>query len=267
MNQTEDRLQRFLQASSFAVYYGHGQAERLAEFDLAIIEPKGHDEESLHRMREAGTLLIAYVSVTEVPEYDPFLALLKPNDFLAVSGTPVTNPHFDTRLVDLRSRNWTNLLLHRIGQHIRLAGYDGLFLDTISNVEWPVLPAVVRAEQQEAAVRLVKQLRKLYPGHLLLQNNGFDRLCERTAPYLNGFCWENPDFVKPETHDWHDRIRRKLRALAKDHPIRVLALMEEETLSESATEEAIYWSGRESYLMYRAPKHYLAVKSTREQKK
>lgn len=268
MNQAEDRLQRFGRAESFAVYYGHGQAERLAEFDLAIVEPQGQNGETLQLMHEAGTLVVAYVSVTEVPDYDPFLPLLKPEDFLTVNGAPVTNPHFDTRLVDLRSRNWTNLLLFRIGQHIRLAGYDGIFLDTISNVEWPALPPGIRAEQQEAAVALVRQLRELYPGHLLLQNNGLEVLCEQTAPYMNGYCWENPDFVKPETHDWHDGIRRKLRSLAKAHPaIRVLALMEESTLSESALEEAVYWAGRESYLLYRAPKHYLDVIPRDEQMK
>lgn len=265
MNEATSRLSRFAQATGYAVYYGHGQAEQLKQFDVAIVEPKGQTAESVNMMQEAGTLVVAYVSVIEVPDYDPFRNMLGPSDYLTVNGETVRNPHYDTMFADLRSRNWIHLLLHRIGQHLRLGGYDGIFLDTISNVEWPALPPGLRAEQQLAAVELVKRLRDLYPDRLLIQNNGLESLCSETAPYINGLCWENPDFVKPESYDWHDGIRRRLKKLAKAHDVRILALLEEGILSESAIDEGVYWAGREQYLVYRAPYRYLEVKPKEEQ--
>jgi len=254
-----DRLERFRQAGSFAVYYGRGQSEILSQYDIAIVEPAGQNEQSLAALQAAGTLTIAYVSITEIPEYDPHIKMLRPSDYLNVNGSVVSNVEYRTALADLRSKNWVNLLFHRIGRLIRLADYDGIFMDTISNVEWTVLPAGVRAEQQAAAVEIVRHLRTLYPGHILLQNNGLETICEQTAPYINAVCWENPDFVSPETFRWHENVRLRLQRLARKHGIRVLALLEEGVMEEPRMESAVYWAGREQYLVCRSARHYLDV--------
>src|SRR5690606_35512053 len=104
----------------------------------------GQSRESVDALHEAGALVLAYLSTTEVPDYDPYKPLLRDADFLTVNGARLQNPAYQTSVADLRSRIWINLLLHRTGVYLRQNGYDGLFLDTIGNVEWPVLPAGVR---------------------------------------------------------------------------------------------------------------------------
>lgn len=252
----------FAEARNFVVYYGHGQAEVLSKYDIAVVEPAGQTEQSLKVMQDAGTLVFAYVSITEVPEYDQLKALLREVDYLKLNGKIVANEEYHTMVADLRSSNWIGLLLHRIGGHLRNSNYDGIFMDTISNVEWPILPAGVRAEQQVAALELVKRLRKLHPNHLIIQNNGLEVLCLETAPYIDGICWENPDFVRPETYSWHETVRIRLKKLVSATGIRIMFLQEKGTMTEPGLESTLYWAKREQYLHYVSANHYLEVDSS-----
>jgi hypothetical protein len=254
-----DRKQSFKNAQNFVVFYGHGQADVMSQYDIAIVEPAGQSEQSLKELNHAGTLVIAYISITEVPEYDPLKKLLREADYLRLNGNIVKNKDYNTMVADLRSRNWIGLLLHRISGYLRNAGYDGLFMDTISNVEWPWLPAGVRAEQQAAALELVKRIRTLHPNHLIVQNNGLESLCYETAPFIDGICWENPDFVRPETYSWHESVRIKLKKLVSNHDNRILFLQEKSTTNEPGHESAVHWAKREKYLHYLSPDHYLNV--------
>jgi len=258
---TIDRKQKFIEARNFVVYYGHGQADLMSRRDIAIVEPAGQTEQGLRDMQESGTLIFAYVSITEVPVYDPLKALLRDGDYLKLNGKIVSNEEYETMVADLRSSNWTGLLLHRIGGYLRNSNYDGIFMDTISNVEWPSLPAGMRAEQQAAAIELVKRIRKLHPNHLIIQNNGLETLCVETAPYIDGICWENPDFVHPETYSWHETVRKRLKRLVADNDLRILFLQEKSVTSKNGLDSALEWVKRENYLHYLSASHYLEVDS------
>lgn len=261
MNPITDRKLSFTEARNFVVYYGHGQADVMSKYDIAIVEPAGQTEQSLKEMQDAGTLVFAYVSITEVPEYDQLKTLLREGDYLKLDGKIVVNEEYHTMVADLRSSNWIGLLLHRIGGHLRNSSYDGIFMDTISNVEWPILPGGVRAEQQAAAVELVKRIRKLHPNHLIIQNNGLEALCIETAPYLDGICWENPDFIHPETYSWNETVRMKLKQLVIDKNISILFLQEKSSISERGLASAKNWAKRENYLYYLSSNHYLEINS------
>ncbi|HEX7055748.1 MAG TPA: hypothetical protein VF260_00950 [Bacilli bacterium] len=261
MNETMDRRKLFAHARSFAVYYGHNQAQTLARYDIAILEPAGQTADTLKEMRETkGTFALAYVSMTEVPEYDPLKPLLHDNDYLEIAGAIVGNAVYRTRVADLRSPAWTGLILHRIGHYLRHLSYDGIFMDTLSNVEWNILPAGVQAEQQAAAVELITRIRALYPTHILVQNNGIQSLCWQTAPLIDGICWENPDFIRPETFAWHKSAKARLRKLMRRFGIQIMLLQEESTAAKPAIEAARYWAKRERFLHYAAPAHYLEVR-------
>ena len=261
MSLITDRKLSFAKARNFVVYYGHGQAHAMANYDIAIVEPAGQTEQSLKEMQDAGTLVFAYVSITEIPEYDPLKALLREADYLKQNGKIVANDEYRTMVADLRSSNWIGLLLHRIGGHLRNSTYDGIFMDTISNVEWPILPPGVRAEQQAAALELVKRIRKLHPNHLIMQNNGLEALCIETAPYIDGICWENPDFVRPETYTWHENVRIRLKNLVATNSTRILLLHERGTMTGPGLESSLYWAKRENYLHYVSSNHYLELDS------
>ncbi len=212
-------------AQSFCVYYGMENEERLKPFDLVIVESGGVSSAAVSRLQQEGKLVMAYTSVMEIRKDDPFFSLLQDEDWLKANGRCLKNPAYGNRLVDLRSKRWNGLLHHRIGQLLTRGGYDGIFLDTIGNVEWPSLTSSIRELQLQAAAQLVKGLRSLFPGHLFIQNNGIERLYAHTSEWIDAVCWENPLFCEPHL-EWSSRVAENLALLGRQGK-RVLLLFEE----------------------------------------
>jgi endo-alpha-1,4-polygalactosaminidase (GH114 family) len=253
------RREKFRSLRSFALYYGRGEADRLARYDVAVVEPKGQSPGDLKKLQASGTLVVAYVSVMEVASYDPELAWLKEDDFLRIDGERARNDEYGTTLVSLSSARWRGLVHHRIGTLLLRDGYDGIFLDTIGNVEWETLGDRTTSERA-AAVGLVRELREAFPSHVFIQNNGVVRLFTDTARYVDAVCWENPPFHLPQTRDWAERLAERIGEEAKSYGCSVL-LLAEQGLDRSplAAEKVDEVASRLGFASYRAPHRYLSL--------
>lgn len=218
---------KFMLAHNFVLYYGSGQEDELKAFDLAIIESKGQSPVSLNNLHLAGTITLAYLSIIELPGYDPDFGLLYPKEQLMINGKPLKNSSYDTYWLDIRSQNWQNILISRAEYLIDRLGYDGLFLDTIGNVEDPRLPDKLSHSLMLAATNFVRRLRDMFPRALFIQNNGFEQLFTLTSPYVDGFCWENPPFADPSGQGWIERIKHNLQKVNRYYGLRTFLLLEE----------------------------------------
>jgi hypothetical protein len=260
------RLARFAAVKNYALYYGAGREDELAGFDLAVVEPSGQNDMSLREIKNAGALVLAYLSVMEISPDAPEIKLLKGGDFISAEGRPLTNEEYGNYLVDLRSRRWTGLLMHKAGSLITRSGYDGLFLDTIGNVE--AVDVQYKEELFTAAVNIVRQLRYFYPDFILVQNWGLNRLCYLTAGYINGICWENPPFAILSCRPWTESVIRRLEKLKNEYSIKVLLLLEEKGEGCSGAGRAETDDGyrlarkiaeRRGFILYRAPYRYIGA--------
>ncbi len=249
-----DRFQRLAQAENYALYYGSGQGEELARFDLAIVEPAGQSALSLHAIKRYGTLTLAYLSIMEVAPWAPEMPALAQSDFLHLNGGPYINPAYGNYWVDIRSGRWGTMLRQRISSLLEGAGYDGLFLDTIGYVEAPFLPERLRAGLLSAAAGLVRKLRYAYPEHIIVQNGGLVELFRHTAGYVNGFCWENPPLGSAGGTEWVQGVVANLSAL-RDKDIQVLLLWDG---CDECPDEVLTIAGQKRFLVYRAPGSYVA---------
>jgi len=251
--------QRFRGITNYAVYYGRGEAEALSHYDAVIVEPSGQSPENVAQLRARGTLVLAYVSVVEIPEYDPLFAMLAEDDFMRDDeGRRMRNDTFGGHLADLSSVRWQGLLKHRIGKLLRLDGYDGVFFDTIGDLEWPNIPPSRYKGLLRNAGQFVKSVRELHPDALLVQNNGLNALCEETAPWLDGICWENPDFTDKASSRWHAAVWLRLRMLVQNHPITILLLNEtDQTGPNDRFEHATRLAEQPGIVAYGAPPGYV----------
>jgi len=227
-----NKRQRFKQIKNFFLYYGIGKAEESSQFDLAIVEPQGQNKESIEIMQSAGTLVIAYVSVVEIFEGFPYYKLLKDEDFLKIDNKPVMNKEFNTYLIDLKSERWSSILMHHIGNLILNENYDGIFLDTIGDVEFSIFNEKLQGQLICNAVELIVKIRNLYKDIIIIQNNGLNKLIESTSKLIDGICWENPIFGNPESADWMEYVIHKLSTLSKEDGIKVLLLYEEKNFAK-----------------------------------
>ena len=251
-----NRKARFSSAKNYALYYGCGGANQLTQYDIAIVEPSGHSADSILEMKSSGTLVIAYLSVLEIPPWSEDLGRLKTRDLLHLNGQPYLNQEFGNFWVDLRSSRWVNLLLERVDYLLDKVGYDGLFLDTIGYVESRLLSSDLRNKLQSAAVKIICKIRKRFPKCLLIQNCGLEDLFKRTAGYLDGICWENPPFNQLASQAWAAQIICILEQEKKSHNLQVFLLVERNHLSAQDFYLVEKVAHDKQFLVYNAPTNY-----------
>ncbi|MFT9077486.1 hypothetical protein [Ethanoligenens sp.] len=211
-----DRRARFFDARRFVVYYGQGNEEQLAPYDIVIAEPAGHDEAGVRAMRSQGAAVLAYLSILEVGPHMPMFRTLHETDFLWQNGSPMQNEAYRNRIVRLESDTVRTLLLRQA--EMLLQQYDGLFLDTAADLEYLPFTAENRAQTVEALLLFLKTLRRHFPGCLLVQNNGLLGLHRHTASLVDGFTCENllplpGSYYRPVRFFQAAHLKRTLRSL------------------------------------------------------
>lgn len=216
----------FKNIKNFSLYYGIGNSEELSKYDLTIVEPLGQNEISIKKMQDKGTLVIAYVSVVEIFEDFPSYKFLRDEDFLKIDNKRVRNKEFNTYLINLKSKRWISILMHHIGNLILNNNYDGIFLDTIADVEFDLFDEELQESLICGAVELITKIRELYEDIIIIQNNGVSKLIESTFEIIDGVCWENPNLWDVNNSDWIEYITGKLSTLCKNE-MKVLLLYEE----------------------------------------
>lgn len=244
------RRDRLLAAQNYVLYYGQGRAQELARFDLAIVEPLGQNPQTIQDIRDSGTLVCAYLSVVEFNEHLPLFHMLRPGDYLTSAGQPLFNKQYGNYLADLCSPRWRGLLLYQAGQLLLNTGYDGLFLDTIGDVEDPFLAPELRQSQLRAATEVIELIRRTFPEHILIQNNGLEKLCLCTAGMVDAFCWENPPLDRGEGDEWASSIWNRLLDFQENLQTKILLL----------TQEKAYNAPDNGFLYYCAARDYLSIR-------
>ena len=177
-------------------------------------------------MQDKRTLVIAYVSVVEIFEAFPSYKFLRDEDFLKIDNKRVRNKEFNTYLINLKSKRWISILMHHIGNLILNNNYDGIFLDTIADVEFELFNEELQESLICGAVELITKIRELYEDIIIIQNNGVSKLIESTFEIIDGVCWENPNLWGINNCDWIEYIIGKLSTLCKNE-MKVLLLYEE----------------------------------------
>lgn len=220
---------QFRRIEKLGIYYGSGAWDRLIQYDAVVLEPGHRSKEEIQAMRDRGTMVLAYVSVMEVHDEHPLRTFLSEDMYMRKETPPydfIVQASYQNRLVGLDLPNWRGLLLRHIGQLLTREGYDGVFLDTVGDVEMDVISN--QLQQIEGATLLVEQIRRVFPDTIIVQNNGLELLCDYTAPFVDGITWENPPIHLPESKQWVKVIAEKLNYLRVQYPFRIFILFEGE---------------------------------------
>jgi len=168
---------RLREARSFAVYYGSGHLNVLAQFPLVIVDAEAYTEEQLRRLQGKHTIALAYFCLAEDRAHRPTVAWYA----LDESGQPMRNERWDTYLVDVANPSWRQHLLGEMAK-MRDQGFAGLFLDTVDSAA-----RVDPGGEQTAA--LIHLLRQNWREGLFLLNRGFAVL-DRIRQAVDGVLFE-----------------------------------------------------------------------------
>ncbi|WP_314002275.1 endo alpha-1,4 polygalactosaminidase [uncultured Paenibacillus sp.] len=205
-NQAESGIDRYM------IYYGavdHSIVQNLKKYDLVIVEPQHWTTERVRQLQAAGTRVVGYVSVMEWPTWNVERGKgLRSADYLLRDGQRVYFSEWDSYLMDVREPHYRQLLVDEIEGQIANKGMDGLFLDTVGDIEDHIQHTLLRNEMIHGYLALLADIRSRYPRLWLLQNRGF-HFISLAARYLDGFLWE----------DWQDSkvseawVRQQIQAL------------------------------------------------------
>ncbi len=177
-----------LSGRSYVVYYGRGPLAGLESYDIAVLEPDGWSTPSLRQLQAKSVVTLAYLSALEVPQWREASAKLRNSDFVIVDGERWIKEPFGNWLARPDSPVWRAYLRAQVETLYR-TGWDGLFLDTMGDVEDEGLLA--RAPWLLPAVAdLVRTIRSIFPNRPIMVNNGLWRVVPLIADYIDGVCWE-----------------------------------------------------------------------------
>ncbi len=171
-------------ARSIAFHYGDDlPVAELALFDRTVVEPDHTSAAEIRALGRHGGAVYAYLSIGEVGPHRTW------RDEIDDAWTLGTNAAWDSRVMDMTATGWTDFLLARVDALVE-AGYAGLFLDTLDSHRLHAGTPALRAVQEAATVRLLREVAARHPDLRLVANRGFE-LLERVAPLLEAVAAES----------------------------------------------------------------------------
>jgi hypothetical protein len=212
----------------WAAYYRDTATPRdLAGFDLLVLDPDHHPP--LSPLSDRGQLLLAYVSLTEVGAHRDFFPRLEKAGALLEA-----HPHWkDARFIDIRNPQWGVLLVEHIVPQVLAAGFDGLFLDTLDDAEFLETRDPKRfAGTKDAAIAIVRTLRRHYPTIRLMVNRGYAIMPDiaRSVDFVLGesvqgsFDPETKEYRRPDDSDVAWQVGKLEDAARRNPRLRILTL-------------------------------------------
>jgi len=213
------------QVKTYQIYYGPIEADErvaLQKSDLVIVEPRHCTRETVRTLKQAKTLVYGYVSVMETPVWnEDRFRCLQPEDYLLIDGQRRFFPEWDSYLMNLQNPSYQKLLLEEIHQQVIQKGMDGIFLDTVGDIDEYVPEENRRRALQNAYRSFLQKTLELDPRLSIIQNRGFDTL-PWAREYIDGLLWE--DWRGDLLHDEWVVQRLKLLEKYKRRRLKVLTV-------------------------------------------
>ncbi|MDR6885370.1 endo alpha-1,4 polygalactosaminidase [Bacillus sp. 3255] len=184
----------FQQVNNYSLYYGNPNVQAMAKLktkDLVIIEPQLYTREQIQDIQAAGTLVIGYLSVMETPSWNQLRTEeLREQDYFLHNDERIHFSKWNSYLMDLREAHYRQLLLSEIEASITSKGMQGIFLDTVGDIDDYMKDMEAQAPMREAYAAFLQEVKASYPGLSVIQNRGFDTL-DDSAAYIDALLWED----------------------------------------------------------------------------
>ncbi|TAN78147.1 MAG: hypothetical protein EPN14_06815, partial [Gallionella sp.] len=114
----------------------------------------------------------AYVAVGEATRERPYLK------DIPASWRLGKNPAWNSVVLDQAQSAWPDFFAERVIRPLWQAGYRGFFLDTLDSYQLHAKGEPARRAQEAGLVRVIRELKRRFPGIKLMFNRGFEILPE-----------------------------------------------------------------------------------------
>ena len=218
-------------ARSWCLYYGGwatNVVDRLAQYELVVVDPAalgGKADETIAALHARGCLVAGYLSCFEVAKWHRYLPRVKEEWRVKVDGRNWV-PWGANEAASLAEPEWRALLVELMRTEVFDHGCDGVFMDTLADLDHPGLPEDERARQLEGLGAFAAAYDAAYPDRFFVGNWTIQRTLPVLAPHLDALCWEDfdPKHFEGSARGWMEGIAKKIGDEAAKHPFRVLTL-------------------------------------------
>ena len=223
--------QHIRNVQSWCLYYGNYAADlvdRLAGYELVVVDPAALGEkadEVVSGLHARGCLVAGYLSCFEVATWHRYLPRVKAEWRVKVDGKNWV-PWGANEAASLAEPGWRELLVELMRTEVFDHGCDGVFMDTLADLDHPGLPEEERARQLEGLGKFAEAYDKAYPDKFFVGNWTIQRTLPVLAPHIDALCWEDfdPKHFDGAARGWMEGIAKKIGDEAAKHPFRVLTL-------------------------------------------
>ena len=146
----------------------------LRDFDpytLLVLDSDSRPQ--LPPLSEHGKTLLGYVSLGEAEQHRHYYEELRAEGLVLAENPNWAGNHH----LDIRSRRWTERVIYELIPALLHQGFDGVFLDTLDSPLYLAQQDPVRyGGMTEAAIDLVRTIRKHYPRIKIMLNRAYEIL-------------------------------------------------------------------------------------------
>lgn len=214
---------------NYKIFYDSPNKNILREmknYDVVIIEPVYYTRQQVRAIQRGGTKVYGYINALEADRWNEALyTQMEEKDFFHRRGSRVYYKQWDSYLMNMDEDHYRQVLLNEVTKQVHAKGCDGVFLDTVGNIDYEHEsdPEILRT-QRAAMAAFMQSIKDKHPKLAIIQNWGFDTLSAVTYPFVNGIMWEGFEYSAIAGDEWAQQKIAKLKKLRKKHKIQVLTV-------------------------------------------
>lgn len=203
----------------FIIYYDNlndSRIEKLSNYDVVIIEPRNATKKQILKLKSSGVKVLGYTSIIEQNENNMEFISLKDSWFYKPGGDKVREEQWQSWYMDIRNKGYQNFLFEQIHLHIVNKELDGVFLDTVGDIDDSNWNENDKNEMREKYTKFLKRIRKNYKDLEIVQNWGFYTAKNYSYELIDGLMWEGFSFDLLDKDEWSQNKYKEIEQMNLD---------------------------------------------------
>ena len=168
------------------------------------------------KLKELGPIVYGYLSVVEQNENNLEFVSLRNDWFYKMAGKKLRNDLWGSYYMDLSKKAYQRFLLEQVLLHGVDKGLDGIFIDTVGDIDEMDFSEIEKKKMIEGYLNLLKAINTNYPDMKIIQNWGINIAKEHSSSLIDGIMWEGFSYTLLDSDEWSQHRFAEIKAMGID---------------------------------------------------